>query len=100
MFNIIDEHPGKHQDGLGVRLVTCIHDRHGTFLTCVRAEGEPFMGMFGKDISPLQVVKVRDGETHFTTANLGTISSEMRKELLTKGTVRGDSFLLLMEEEG
>jgi len=77
-FKVIDDHPGKWQDGIELFLVEVFDKTEPKVLTFTgfRVNQEDCRGMFTKTIEPVQVLKYKFNGWHFTMSNLTDISVE------------------------
>ena len=108
-FKLVDQHPGKHQDGLKVvpfRIIqkTSYYDIYHdvtTQLTCFRPlDSTVNKGMFGDCIEPVQVCEYKNGKLYFTMYNITQMRRDDLKELFEKGSLtinKNNHHVLLIE---
>jgi hypothetical protein len=82
---VIDDHPGKHQDGIELELFSAeIGDYK---FTTGFHRGTQFQGMFSEEEQPIQVLREKEDGWHFTMSNLGTLSREELVALFDTGNL-------------
>ena len=89
-IKIIDDHPGKWQDGMDLVLIKAtqltedgIVMKGDSFLTGFRpTDSSDHRGMFSETEEPMQVVETINGVAHFTMCHCRAISRDLVKRIL------------------
>jgi hypothetical protein len=92
--NVIDQHPGKWQDGIELVLCSIAQSsesgalgKGNSALTGFSASVLKQIGMFNKDEQPIQVI-LKDGEKYlFTMSNIGIVTTQDVNRLMRDGTI-------------